>query len=108
MKQCAAALGVKRSELRIAVPHELVPLCGFQHGGIGPVGWAAASYKILLDDELFAQPEVGVDAEETAVPLLYGAGQPGLIFPVTARTLMERFGATTAPISVSTEGGCGE
>jgi hypothetical protein len=123
---CATALGVRRSELRLVAPAQLVQLCGFPRGAIGPVGsaWATPPSATLLDDTLCCEnenrckesepepelvlgaSEVGLRAQHAEAPLsvlLCGAGKQGLVVQLLVSTLVEKLGALPYNISEARE-----
>ena len=111
LARCAAALGVRRQDIRLAAESELVPLCGFVRGGIGPLGWKTQSYTVLLDAALWLSPSGGshlvaddVDRGGRGPVLLCGAGAPGWLVPLSARDLIDKLHARVAPLSSVTEG----
>ena len=91
---CAQLLGVqRRHDLHLVNPDELVSMCGFERGAIGPIGWRTAAggrYDILVDTAL-----------DGARQLLCGAGRENLVVPVEAAELVAKMGARIAPISTA-------
>ena len=116
--RCATALSLRRADLRLVSPDELIPLCGYPRGGIGPVGWSAADYTILVDEALHSQAatsqlssgNVQHEGNQGMGLILCGAGLPNLVFPIGVHTLVDSFAAMVAPISMltnsSAQGGC--
>ena len=91
LARCAAALGLRRCEVRLVPVDELVSHVGYPRGCIGPIG-ARRSASVLLDAEL---------AREAA--LFVGAGELGWEFPIGGPRLLEEANVSAAGISRSTE-----
>jgi prolyl-tRNA editing enzyme YbaK/EbsC (Cys-tRNA(Pro) deacylase) len=102
---CVAALGVRAQDIRLAAESELVSLCGFVRGGIGPVGWKAQRYTVLLDEALWPSrgPDLVADDDvhgSGGGPVrLCGAGAPGWLVPLQARDLVDKLNARVVPLS---------
>jgi prolyl-tRNA editing enzyme YbaK/EbsC (Cys-tRNA(Pro) deacylase)/predicted DNA-binding WGR domain protein len=81
------------STIRLCKHNELVPLCGYPHGAIGPVGLRNTPVAVLLDDSIMASDEI-----------LCGAGAPDIVFAVSPHALMAKARAQQAAISIVSDG----
>ena len=86
---CAAALGLRRADVRMLGSDELVAVVGYPRGAVGPIG-ARVSATILVDEELMAPGQ--------ARTLMCGAGEVGWVLPLLAGELASLPGAVVAAI----------
>ena len=124
--RCASALGCPRSSLSLIPASELVSVCGFPRGAIGPVGLRADSVgqppRVLMDEELMPAvlPAFSPDAAATsagssdtpaivsadleAATILCGAGRADLVFRVRPRQLLQALGDRGSVALIHAEG----
>ena len=91
LDMCAKELGVPRARLRLCKHSQLVSVCGYPHGAIGPVGLRHCPAAVLLDHSLAG-----------ATSILCGGGEPQLVFAVPPHALVgalrhARWGAVAEP-----------
>ena len=65
---------------------ELIPICGYPRGAIGPVALRCSVSHILIDEALLTDPSTG---KGDAI-LLCGAGEPGVHFKTSAVELLRK------------------
>ena len=125
--RCASALGCPRSSLSLIPASELVSVCGFPRGAIGPIGLRSNSMgqapRVLIDEELMpaelpmcasdtssvpsarssnAQAIVSSDLE--AALILCGGGRTDLVYPVRPRKLLQALGDRGTVAMIHAEG----
>ena len=88
LAKCATALGVDPVKLCFVPEDDLVRVCGYRRGCIGPIG-------------LLNNPAVLIDSALTDYDcILCGAGAPDLVFPITPQRAAEVTNGKFADISV--------
>lgn len=121
--RCASALGCPRSSLSLIPASELVSVCGFPRGAIGPVGLrrnpAGEEPRVLIDEELMpvelptctgdtapveSQPFSISNSDLEAATILCGGGRADCVYRVRPRKLLQALGDRASVAMIHAEG----
>ena len=92
LDKCADHLGVNRSDVDMLDIEELIPICGYPRGGIGPLGLRSHATHILIDETLMSPLTTSGNQGLTHcnISILCGAGKPGLHFKTSPEELVRK------------------